>query len=103
VKGLSLKEKTYIHLCKGYVEGICHKQKFPKEEGEQTSNLIEIVHSDLCSLMQIKSFSGTSYKITFIGQFSKKLVMNFLTQRNQVLNCFKEYKVFAKKIDMKTP
>jgi hypothetical protein len=95
VKGLSLKEETYAHLCKGYVEGKCHKQKFPEEGGEQTFSLIEIVHSNLCSLMQIKSLGGASYKITFIGQFSRKLVINFLEQRNQVLNCFKEYKVFT--------
>ncbi len=36
VKRFSLKEETYIHLCKGYVERKCHKQKFPKDGGEQT-------------------------------------------------------------------
>ncbi len=55
MKGLSLNKITNCHLCKGYVEGKQHKQKFPKDGGKWTSSLIDqVVYSNVCSPMQIK-------------------------------------------------
>jgi len=34
VKGFSLKEVTYTHLCKGCVEGKQNRRKFPKDGGQ---------------------------------------------------------------------
>jgi len=47
--------------------------------------------------MQIKSLGRTSYIVTFIDDFSRRIVVNFLKQKNQVLNNFKEYKVLVEK------
>jgi len=73
VKRFSLKEETYIHLCKGYVKRKYHKKKFPK--GWRTTN---IVHSSSCGAIQIKSLGGASYVITFIDEFLMRIVIIFL-------------------------
>jgi hypothetical protein len=73
VKGLSLKEITNSHLCKGFVEGKQHRQKFPKDGGKQTYSLIDIVHSNVFGPMQTKSLGEVSYIITFTYDFSRKM------------------------------
>jgi hypothetical protein len=50
--------------------------KIPK--GWWTTN---IVHSSSCGAMQIKSLGGASYIITFIDEFSMRIVIIFLVKK----------------------
>jgi hypothetical protein len=42
---------------------------------QQATKLLEIVHSDMCGLLQTFSHGGAKYFVTFIVAFSQKFVV----------------------------
>eukprot|EP00253_Pinus_taeda_P016859 PITA_16859 len=65
VKGLPLIEKP-ANICEGCILGKKHKESFPARKSIKAKAPLEIVHSDVCGPMQIPSFAGNRYVLTFI-------------------------------------
>ena len=55
------------------------------------------MHSDVCGPLNVKSFSGALYFVTFINDCSKKLWVYALKTKNQVLEKFKEFHVLVER------
>jgi len=49
------------------------KVSFKKNPPSRKSELLELVHSDVCDPLKVKSFSGALYFVTFIDDYSRKL------------------------------
>ena len=53
--------------------------------------MLELVHSDVCGPLKVKSYGGASYFVTFIDDYSRKLWVYALKTKDHVLEKFKEY------------
>ena len=49
---------------------------------------LDLVHSDVCGPMSVHSFSGYSYCVTFIDDYSRKNWIYFLKAKSEVFERF---------------
>jgi hypothetical protein len=59
VDGMNLKEVSLHHICEGCVKGKHQRTSFPKDGTKRTSQLLKIVHIDVCGPMKTTSHGGT--------------------------------------------
>ena len=78
-------------LCESCVMGKQHRTPFPKDTRHRASELFEIIHTDVCGPMHVKSFGNSQYFVTFIDDYSKYTQVYFLKSKDQVLEKFKEF------------
>ena len=57
------------------MDGKHHRSPFPKSDGRRATQLLEIVHSDICGKIEAKSLSGAEYFVTFIYDIINKRVV----------------------------
>ena len=86
---------TTLGFCEGCVYGKQHRDKFPKDGGTKALHILELVYSDVNGPMKIPTHEGTKYFVLFIDDFTRKTSVYFLTQKSQMLEKFKEFKVFV--------
>ena len=67
------------------------KKTFPSSESK-AKGILEIIHSDVCSLISSSSLSGYVYYVYFIDDFSRNTWIYFLKKKDEVLSNFKEFK-----------
>lgn len=87
-------DDTFIKRCEVCARGKQTRNSFGLSE-THTTKLLEIIHSDVCGPMQNKSINGSRYMLTFIDDFSRKVFVYFLKQKNEVLSKFKEFKALV--------
>jgi hypothetical protein len=95
VTGLNIGDGSKTEFCKGCVHGKQQRTPFPKDGGTRASELLELVHTDLCGPMKQTSFGGAKYFITFIDDKSRKTFVYFLKTKDEALARFKEFKALA--------
>lgn len=105
-----LNYKDLIELCdKKRVYGIdlpLKKQKLPCEtcdqakihtlpftEGTRAKNVLELVHTDICGPMNIKSYGNARYFATFIDDKTRYMEIVFLKSRSDILKEFDKYRL----------
>jgi len=81
------KLKNYAHC----LAGKQHRVSFKSHHSSRKSEVLELVHSDLCGLMKTKTFGGGFYFVTFIYDHSRKLWVYVLKTKDQVLGVFKQF------------
>ena len=65
-----VQEEKHNH-CKGCALGKNIRKPFPQSE-HKSKDPLDLVHSDVCGPMSVHSFSGYSYCVTFINDYSRK-------------------------------
>lgn len=71
-----------MHQCEVCVSGKQVQQTFPRNN-KRASRLLELVHSDVCQ-MEDMSIGKAKYFVTFLDDFSRKIFVYFLNQKDQV-------------------
>lgn len=94
VAGLPLVELSN-QLCEGCVLGKQHREPFQIWKSRRATNLLELVHSDICGPMETVSNGGNRYFITFIDDYSRKIWVFFLKHKSEAFDVFKEFKTFV--------
>jgi hypothetical protein len=95
VDGMSLKEVSLHHICEGCVKGKHQRTSFPKDGATRASQLLEIVHIDVCGPMKTTSHGGARYFLTFIDDFSRKTHVYLLKAKGEAFEKFKQYKALV--------
>eukprot|EP00794_Sanderia_malayensis_P006404 gene6404-biopygen4733 len=90
VDELVFNSKESIHSCEICAKGKQRCEPFPKKSQSQTTQLLELVHSDV-GIVNVNSVGGSRYYVTFIGDFSRYTVVHFLKKKSEVLDKFKEF------------
>jgi hypothetical protein len=62
------------------------------KRGERTSNLLDLIHSDVCGPMSTCAINGCSYFITFTDDFSRYDYVYLVRHKSESLDEFKEFK-----------
>ena len=83
--------KSNTSACEGCMVDKQHRDTFEKSTQREKKSL-ELVHSDLCGPMNPISKGGARYILTFIDEFSRKVWVYFLKQKDEVFNKFEIFK-----------
>jgi transposase InsO family protein len=89
--GVKLSPSNQNITCVSCIQGKQTRQPFPSE-GSRATELLEVIHSDVCGPMQTASLGGARYFVTFIDDFSRKVHVYTIKSKADVLNKFIEYK-----------
>ncbi|XP_065091273.1 uncharacterized protein LOC135712243 [Ochlerotatus camptorhynchus] len=97
VPDIAINLLSVSRMCsKGYsvqfTKETCEVRRPFNNEGTRETEVLQLVHSDLCGPMEEESIGGSKYFLSFIDDASRKLVVYFLQSKTEVLECFKEYK-----------
>ena len=60
-------------VCEECVQAKQHKNNFSKDAESKSKNILEVIYSDVCEPIQVDSYGGNKYFVTFIDDFSRKL------------------------------
>ena len=86
-----------VHDCKECVYGKHHRTVFPKSEGGRATEILEIVHSDICGPIEIPSLGGNRYFISFTDDKSRFSKIYMMKHKSEALMKFKEFKAEAER------
>ena len=78
-------------ICEGCMFGKQHRLPYPKGSSSCATEVLEIVHSGVCGPMNVDSFGGSKYFVTFIDDYSRYTYIYFMKQKSEVLEKFKEF------------
>lgn len=81
-------------MCEVCIKGKQTRKPFPES---QTTEVLELVHTDVCGPMRVNSLSGSQYFATFINDKSRWCEIHFLKKKSEVAEKFKEYKSMVEK------
>ena len=71
--------------------------KFANGKSWRAKTPLHLVHSDLIGPLEHPSILGFTYVLTFIDDYSRRIWVYFLKQKNEVFDKFKEFKSFVEK------
>jgi hypothetical protein len=92
VKGIPELQSTHEGICKGCALGKNIKKPFPSNKN-RFKEILDLIHSDVCGPMPVKSLRGSLYYIIFIDDYSRKTWLYLLKTKDKVFNKFQEFKV----------
>ena len=87
---ISFAKGTTIKSCNYCLFGKQHRVSF-KTSSERKSNILDLVYSDVCGLMEIESIGGNKYFVTFIDDSSKNFWVYILRTIDQVFQVFQKF------------
>ena len=70
-------------------------QPFLPSKTKRTTDILQVVHSNLAGPLQNKSIQGSIYITTFIDDYSKYRVLYFMKSKDQFQKVFKMYLAWA--------
>jgi hypothetical protein len=91
VEGIPELKSTHKGVCKGCALGKNIKKPFPSSNNRSKETL-DLIHSDVCDPMPIKSLGGDLYYLTFIDDYSRKTWLYLLKSKDEVFSKFQEFK-----------
>ena len=91
VEGLKCSDTDFDKQCEACVLGKMKKIPFPKQTVHRVTELLELVHSDVCGPMNVDSLGGSRYMVTFSDDFSRYTFVYLLRSKDEVLTKFREF------------
>ena len=93
VNGLQIGNKENDeHFCEGCVLGKQHRLPFPyNNRCVRTSQVGEIIHSDVCGPMNTESVGGNKYFVVFKDDFSGYRSISFMKSKNETFRLLTEF------------
>jgi hypothetical protein len=70
VEGIPELQSTHEGICKGCALGKNIKKPFPSSNN-RSKEILDMIHSDVCGLMLVKSLGGSLYYVIFIDDYSR--------------------------------
>ncbi|XP_070035165.1 uncharacterized protein [Nicotiana tomentosiformis] len=109
----SMGEKNMVHgipsinhsnqLCEACLLEKSARRSFPKEVMSRSTKPLQLVHTDVCGLINPPSFGKSKYFLLFIEDFSRKTWVYFLNQKSEAFAAFKNSKSPIKNVRDQTP
>ncbi|GJT03883.1 retrovirus-related pol polyprotein from transposon TNT 1-94 [Tanacetum coccineum] len=84
-------------VCKDCLVGKHHREPFPSKSTWRASQVLELIHADLCGPISPASNSNKRYTLCFIDDFSRKSWVYFLTEKSETFYYFKCFKKLVEK------
>jgi len=97
VSGIDVDKNDQLALCKGCTYGKQLRTPFPTEKATRAKDILEIIHTDVCGPLDVPSYGGSRYFVTFVDDKSHKIFVYFLKTKDEVLGKFRDFKTMAEK------
>ena len=92
VDGFDYQKSSETKFCEPCIDGKHQRSTFPSTGGKRASEILELIHSDVCGKLDAKSLSGAEYFLTFIDDKSRFAWVYVLKQKSEVFSKFVEWK-----------
>lgn len=66
-----------------------------KEKGKRAENLLDLIHSDLMGPLNVSSYSGARFLLTFVDDFSRKVFIVPIKRKSDVYDEIVKFKKFV--------
>ena len=100
VRHLDYNSSKSIGFCETCIGGKHHRTPFDSSK-TQSTELLELVHSDVCGKISEKSLGGGQYFLTFTDDKSRYSWVFILRSKDQVFDRFQEWKAQVEKSSQK--
>ena len=98
VRGINIDGSSQEDIqCNGCIMGKAHRSPIPKKSETQTSQLLELVHSDVNGPFESQSHGGSRYFVTFINDYSRCTTIYTMRKKSETFTCFKKFLAYAEK------
>jgi hypothetical protein len=91
VEGLPELQSTHEGICRGFALGKNVRKPF-SSSNNRSKEILDLIHSDVCGPMLVKSLGGSLYYVIFIDDYSRKNWLYLLKTKDEVFNKFQEFK-----------
>jgi hypothetical protein len=91
VEGIQELQSTHEGICKGCALGKNIKKPFPSNNN-RSKEILDLIHSDVCGPLPVKSQGGSLYYVILIDDYSRKTWLYLLKTKDKVFNKFQEFK-----------
>lgn len=81
----------------GYLVGKQSNKYFVSTMLMRSSQILEVVHSNVCSPFEDHTIGGNKYFVSFIDEYSQKLWIYVIKRKYEVFEIFKRFKMLVKK------
>lgn len=89
------KEKFPTEPCISCIKGKQSRKPFPKCSQKRATEVLELIHTDVCGPTKTTSVGGARYFMTFTDDFSRKSFVYFLSSKDEVFDKFVEFKALV--------
>ncbi len=86
-----------LPFCSGCVEGKSASKPFKSSTSPKTTALLQLVHSDVCGPMSVKSPGGKRYMVVFLDDWSRCCKAYFVRHKSEMFDAFVDYRTWAEK------
>lgn len=93
-RGICFKDPKSVQ-CEPCLKGKQTILPFPKQKSTRATEVLELVHSDVCGPMETDSFTGCRYFLTFIDDKTRKTFVYFLRNKSEVYSKLVEFKTLV--------
>ena len=83
--------------CKACAIGKKHREEFPIHTEKKQTNILELIHTDVCGPMQTRSLGGASYFLIFVDDRYRYTWVYFIRIKSDVFEYFKEFITMTEK------
>ena len=90
-EGIDIKPCDVFGACECCIKAKMSKKSVPKKSESRASEILELIHTDVCGPMQTTTPSGNRYFMTMIDDHSKYTKVYLLKNKSEVPNKIKEY------------
>jgi Integrase core domain/gag-polypeptide of LTR copia-type/GAG-pre-integrase domain len=91
VRGIRIKGSHELEFCEGCAKGRSHRQAIMRNDGPGSSEILGLIHSDLCGPMQTPTAGGFRYFITFTDDKTRMKTLYLMKEKSETLQKLKEY------------
>uniref|UniRef100_A0A5S6QJ23 Integrase catalytic domain-containing protein n=1 Tax=Trichuris muris TaxID=70415 RepID=A0A5S6QJ23_TRIMR len=95
--GIKIPNNERLGACTVCISGKMTQAPFPKEQTARTKRSLEILYSDVCGPMSMRSLGGSLYFATFIDDHTRWCEVRFLREKSDLFSAFCEVKALLEK------
>lgn len=96
VFGIKVTDDEKLQTCEVCVQGKFARIPFEKSS-TRSSDVLQLVHTDICGPMRVKSLSGSRYFATFVDDKTRYCEIVFLKNKSDIFEKFVEFKTRVEK------
>ena len=98
VEGFNFNVSTCgIRFCEDCVHGKIHRHKFPNKGGSRAAEKLDLVHSDVCGKIEVKSMSHKEYFLSFVDDKTRYSWTYTIKKKSEVYDTFMEWKAMVER------
>ncbi|MCP4339240.1 MAG: DDE-type integrase/transposase/recombinase, partial [Desulfobulbaceae bacterium] len=91
VENLEILDQNDDYFCEACVMGKQAQTPFKPVETPRSTELLDLIHTDICGPISVESFGRKLYFITFIDDASRYVWVYFIREKSEALKKFQEF------------